>query len=108
MLPSGYLTGLENNRFSKAYRQRLAEGLQHLRAWALHRGITGLADTKQSNRWRDAQLAQYVQDCFDAKISQSFCKHTTLATQHLCHTWAKFSLAWASIRSRSLQLPTQH
>ncbi len=103
MLPSGYLTELEENRFSSAYRWRLAEGLQHFRVWARRKNVADFAAAGHSHRWRDAVLVQYVQACFDAGISESIAKHSILAIQNLLHSRGNFPRSWSALRALHMQ-----
>ncbi len=74
MLPAGYLTGLEEGRYSAPYRGRLAAGLLAFRHWLRQHGPVDVQLTRSHRRGLDAALAVFVNFCFKSGAGYDLAK----------------------------------
>ena len=94
MLPRGYLTGLEERRYSAAYLKRLSVALSAFRRWLAERGPHGIQLTPQHAASLDGALSIFVDFCFEERLGFDLAKHALLAVQRLLHLRGRLPRAW--------------
>jgi hypothetical protein len=108
MLPSGYLTGLEEGRYSAAYRRRLSLGLAAFRQWLAEHGPPGVSVSRGCRRSLDGALALFVDFCHTSGLSFDVAKHGVLAMQHVLQLKGRLPRAWNCMKAWKMELPISH
>ena len=108
MLPAGYLTGLEQGRYSSAYLRRLSAGLACFRQWLGLHGPRGVLITRAHRRHLDGALSLFVDFCHSTGLPFDTAKHGVLAVQRLLHLKGGLPRAWDCLKAWTLELPISH
>ena len=108
MLFRGFLTGLEERRYSAAYRRRLGLGLHEFSKWLQLHGPGDVRIIRKHRRRLDVLLARFVDFCFNSGILYDTAKHAVLAVQQVLHLKRELPRVWSSLKAWHLSLPSSH
>jgi hypothetical protein len=99
---------LRNDRYSQAYRDRLAEGwtffLRFLRIMAVPLSLMSGA----SGRAADSLMCEFVQWCYNSSLSLGIATHGLLSVQHRFSLRRQLGEAWESIRTWKVEEPPSY